>query len=186
MKKIIGYFMFMSLLFSFGCKKTDTRIIIETNFGKIEAELYPEKSPVTVKNFLRYVDEKFYDGTIFHRVLPGMLIEGGGYTPGMKIKPCHEPILNEATNGLSNLRGTIAMARTREIHSSTSQFFINVDDNTFLDHGHHGYGYCVFGKVMDMDIVDKIKNQPTKIVKDQKFAPITDVVIQSIKRKKIF
>ena len=135
-------------------------IRIETSLGNMTVELFEEDAPITVKNFLRYVDEGFFDGTIFHRVIPNFMIQGGGFTPDMNQKSTHAPIENEATNGKKNLRGTLAMARTGVINSATSQFFINVTDNDFLNHtapNERGFGYCVFGRVIDgMDVADKI------------------------------
>lgn len=129
--------------------------------GNISLELFDEEAPITVKNFLRYVDERHYDGTIFHRVIQGFMIQGGGMDFDLFEMPVHEPIKNEAGNGLSNLVGTIAMARTSVVDSATAQFFINVADNTFLDHQNdtpRGFGYCVFGKVIEgMDVVQKIE-----------------------------
>src|SRR5205085_7288857 len=133
---------------------------METSHGTITIELEDDKAPITVKNFLAYVDEGFYNGTIFHRVIPNFMIQGGGFEPGMKQKNVKAAIKNESTNGLSNKRGTLAMARTNVADSATSQFFINVKDNDFLDRAQaqDGVGYCVFGKVVDgLDVVDKIK-----------------------------
>jgi len=144
---------------------TAPRVVLETTMGDITIELNPPKAPITVKNFLRYVDEGFYDGTIFHRVIPTFMIQGGGYTgpTEQKTQGQHEPIQNEAANGLKNLFGTIAMARTGDPHSATSEFFINVADNTGLDYpARDGWGYCVFGEVVDgMDAVEEIKNVRT-------------------------
>jgi cyclophilin family peptidyl-prolyl cis-trans isomerase len=156
-------------------------VIITTSLGDIKVELEPDKAPVTVKNFLSYVDDKHYDGTIFHRVIKDFMIQGGGYEPGMKEKGTKDPIKNESFNALSNKRGTIAMARTMVPDSATAQFFINVKDNNFLDkaQARDGVGYCVFGKVIDgMDVVDKIREVKTK-VGDQ---PLQNVVIQRIRR----
>ena len=155
-------------------------VVVDTSMGTIKVELYPDKAPITVKNFLGYVDDKFYDGTIFHRVIPNFMIQGGGFEPGMKEKKTRDPIKNESGNGLSNARGTMAMARTPEPDSATAQFFINVKDNDFLDRANNPdkVGYCVFGKVIDgMDVVDKIKAVATK-----KDVPTQDVVIRSIRR----
>ncbi len=162
----------------------ENRVTMETNFGTIVIELDPEKAPITVKNFLAYVDDKHYDGTLFHRVIPNFMIQGGGFEPGMKEKPTKPGIQNEAKNGLKNLRGTVAMARTNAPHSATSQFFINVQDNAFLDYpGRDGWGYCVFGKVVEgMDVVDKIKVVPTKSVGMHQNVPQVDVIIKSIRR----
>lgn len=136
-------------------------VMIETNKGTITLELYADKAPITVKNFLDYVNSGHYDGTIFHRVIDGFMIQGGGFTKDMTQKSVKAPIVNEAENGLKNDRGTIAMARTSDVNSATSQFFINVVDNTMLDFKGKNpahYGYCVFGKVIEgMDVVDKIK-----------------------------
>ena len=141
------------------------RVHLTTNKGEIVLELYPEKAPKTVENFLRYAREGFYDGTIFHRVIDGFMIQGGGFTPEFRRKETHAPVENEAANGLSNTVGTIAMARTREPHSATAQFFINVADNTFLDYRSStpsGWGYCVFGHVVEgMDVVNRIKGVRT-------------------------
>jgi cyclophilin family peptidyl-prolyl cis-trans isomerase len=137
------------------------KVLMKTSMGDITLELSNDKAPVTVKNFLGYVDDKFYDGTIFHRVIKGFMIQGGGHIPDMSKKPTKGPIKNEADNGLSNKRGTIAMARMPDPHSATAQFFINHVDNPNLDHMDKGdgYGYCVFGKVIaGMDVVDAIAN----------------------------
>ena len=136
-------------------------VVMETSMGTIKIELFPDKAPITVKNFLSYVNDKFYEGVIFHRVMPGFMVQGGGMEPGMKEKKTKAPIKNESTNGESNKRGTIAMARTRVPDSASAQFFINVVDNSgSLDKATcpDGVGYCVFGKVIDgMDVVDKIR-----------------------------
>lgn len=166
---------------------TMSTVIIRTNLGDIQVELYEDKAPLTVKNFLRYVDEKFYNNTIFHRVIDGFMIQGGGMTAELKPKNPHEPIRNEAENRLSNKSGTIAMARTSEIHSSTSQFFINVADNHFLDYRNptpSGYGYCVFGKVVSgMEIVDTIKSAKTTTKKGLQDVPVETIEILEIVRK---
>ncbi|MGC9315783.1 MAG: peptidylprolyl isomerase [bacterium] len=138
---------------------------ITTNMGNIDVELYPEKAPITVENFLTYVEEDYFNGTIFHRVIKDFMIQGGGFTADLQKKDTHDPIKNEANNGLKNDRGTIAMARTNDPHSATAQFFINHKDNTFLNftgENPRGWGYAVFGKVIDgMDVVDKIAETPT-------------------------
>ncbi len=163
-----------------------TNVVVETDLGSFEIELADEKAPKTVKNFLEYVDAKHYDGTIFHRVIPGFMAQGGGYDTSLEKKPVRAPVENESNNGLKNLRGTISMARTSDPHSATSQFFVSVADNGSLDHpGGGGWGYAVFGKVTSgMEVVDKIVNVPTgakgPFAKD---APNTDVVIKSIRRK---
>lgn len=141
-------------------------ILIKTSAGDIKLELFSDQAPLTVKNFLSYAEDGHYDQTIFHRVISNFMIQGGGFTSDMKQKPTANPILNEAANGLSNKRGTVAMARTGEVNSATAQFFINVADNLFLDFKSKNpreYGYCVFGKVVDgMDVVDKIKGVTTE------------------------
>jgi cyclophilin family peptidyl-prolyl cis-trans isomerase len=138
------------------------KILMKTTMGDIMLELYMDKAPASVKNFLGYMNDKFYDGTIFHRVMKGFMIQGGGHTADMQKKPTKGPIKNEAHNGLSNKRGTIAMARMPDPHTATAQFFINHVDNPGLDHrdkSDQGYGYCVFGKVIQgMDVVDAIAN----------------------------
>lgn len=140
-------------------------VILETSKGNITIELNEEKAPATVANFLKYVNDEFYNGTIFHRVIPNFMIQGGGFMPGMVQKMTENPVDNEANNGLSNVRGSIAMARTNDPHSATAQFFINHKDNGFLDHTAptaQGWGYCVFGMVTDgMDVVDAIASVAT-------------------------
>jgi cyclophilin family peptidyl-prolyl cis-trans isomerase len=141
-------------------------VLLETSMGNIRVELYPDKAPITVKNFLAYVKEGHYDGLVFHRVIRGFMIQGGGFDKEMKEKrPAHPPIKNEAGNGLKNDRGTLAMARTGVVDSATAQFFINVVNNDFLNHANEtpqGFGYAVFGKVIEgMEVVDKIRNVPT-------------------------
>ncbi len=158
-------------------------IKLNTNFGSITLELYADKAPATVENFITYVKDGFYNGTIFHRVISGFMIQGGGMEPGMQEKQTREPIKNEADNGLSNERGTIAMARTMEPHSASAQFFINVSNNTFLDHRSQtpdGWGYTVFGKVVDgMDVVDKIKAVETGNAGYHQDVPVEDIIIES-------
>lgn len=141
-------------------KSQAPKVSLETSLGKITLELFEQDSPLTVANFLEYVDSGHYDGTIFHRVIQGFMVQGGGMDPDMGERPTRDPIVNEAANGVSNKRGTIAMARTNVVDSATAQFFINACDNNFLDHrdkSPRGFGYCVFGHVADgMDVVDKI------------------------------
>lgn len=138
-------------------------VLISTSLGDIKLELYEEKAPITAANFLSYVEEGFYDNTIFHRVINNFMIQGGGMTADMKQKQTKDPIKNEADNGLKNERGTIAMARTADVNSATSQFFINHRDNAFLDHGARDFGYAVFGKVVEgIEIVDKIAAVQTR------------------------
>jgi cyclophilin family peptidyl-prolyl cis-trans isomerase len=161
-------------------------VVIDTSVGKIKVELYQDKAPITVKNFLGYVDDKFYDGTIYHRVMPDFMIQGGGFEPGMKEKRTKEAIKNESSNGLSNERGTVAMARTRAPNSATAQFYINVKNNPKLDKANapDDVGYCVFGRVIDgMDVVDKIKGVKTETKGDFENVPSEDVVIKSIRRE---
>ncbi len=160
-------------------------VVMDTSMGKITVELDEVKAPETVKNFLAYVDEGFYDGTIFHRVIPNFMIQGGGMEPGLQQKPTQSPVKNEANNGLKNRKGTIAMARTADPHSATAQFFINVRDNDFLDYpGQDGWGYCVFGEVVEgLDVVEKIKDVPTTTKRPFEDVPVDDVVIQSVRRQ---
>jgi cyclophilin family peptidyl-prolyl cis-trans isomerase len=161
-------------------------VVMETSEGTVKIELWPDKAPITVKNFLSYVDEKFYDGTIFHRVIENFMIQGGGFTPDMKQKATHAPIKNEAKADVANDRGTLAMARTGVVDSATAQFFVNVQDNAFLNHRDEtprGFGYCVFGKVTGgMDIVDKIRKVETKTVGGYENVPATPVLIKSIRK----
>ena len=160
-------------------------VLMETSLGNIKIELDQAKAPVTVKNFLSYVDEKFYDGTIFHRVINNFMIQGGGFTQDMQQKKTKAPVKNEAGNGLKNKRVTIAMARTMVVDSATAQFFINVIDNDFLDHRDEtpqGFGYAVFGKVSEgMDVVDKIKAVRTGSKMGSSDVPLEAVVITSVK-----
>lgn len=157
---------------------------METNKGVITLELDGNKAPETVTNFVDYAKAGFYDGTIFHRVIPGFMIQGGGFTSGMKQKATRPPIKNEASNGLKNATGTIAMARTSDPHSASSQFFINVKDNNFLDHTAptpQGWGYCVFGKVTDgMDVVRAIEHVPTGNRSGFQDVPLEEVVITKV------
>ncbi|WP_032320411.1 peptidylprolyl isomerase A, partial [Shigella flexneri] len=142
--------------------KGDPHVLLTTSAGNIELELDKQKAPVSVQNFVDYVNSGFYNNTTFHRVIPGFMIQGGGFTEQMQQKKPNPPIKNEADNGLRNTRGTIAMARTADKDSATSQFFINVADNAFLDHGQRDFGYAVFGKVVKgMDVADKISQVPT-------------------------
>jgi peptidyl-prolyl cis-trans isomerase A (cyclophilin A) len=163
------------------------QVVMDTSFGKITIELNAEKAPITVKNFLQYVDDKHYDGTIFHRVMPDFMIQGGGMETGLKEKKGRAPIKNESTNGLSNERGTIAMARTNVPDSATAQFFINVVNNSDkLDRttARDKVGYAVFGKVVaGMDVVDKIRAVETTEKGFHENVPVTDVVIRSVRRK---
>ncbi len=162
------------------------KVLLETNLGDITIELYQDKAPATAKNFLEYADSGFYDGTIFHRVIRGFMIQGGGLTESMKDKSTREPVGNEADNGLKNDRGSIAMARTGYPHSATSQFFINTVDNAFLNFRAktaEGYGYCVFGKVVSgMDVVDAIEKVQTVNRAGHQDVPMNPVVIKKAAR----
>jgi len=166
--------------------KTASKVLIKTNLGEMTVELYPDKAPKTVENFLAYVNAKFYDGTVFHRVIDNFMIQGGGFTPDLRQKATRPAIANEAKNGLSNSRGTLAMARTGDPNSATAQFFINVVDNPRLDYTSDAngstWGYCVFGKVISgLDVVDKIKAVPTGAQGPFKSdVPTTPVVIEKI------
>ena len=164
--------------------QAETRAVIETNLGNIELSLDEQKAPKTVANFVNYANKGFYNGTIFHRVIDGFMIQGGGFTPDMLQKSTDAPIANEAANGLKNTVGTIAMARTAAPHSATSQFFINVADNTPLDYSAptaQGYGYAVFGKSKGMDVVNKIAKTRTGYKMGH-----GDVPLQAIKIKKVY
>ncbi len=162
------------------------QVLLETTEGDILLELFPERAPKTVENFLKYVDDGFYDNTIFHRVIPGFMIQGGGMDARMKEKATNEPIKNEADNGLKNERGTIAMARTGDPHSATAQFFINHADNVSLNHREptrDGWGYAVFGKVLDgMDTVDKIAKKKTRRAGIHDDVPVDTVLITKASR----
>ncbi len=162
-----------------------TRVVIETSLGNMTAELDGDKAPKTVANFLGYVDEGFYDGTVFHRVIPTFMVQGGGFEPGMRQKKTKPAVANESSNGLRNKRGTLAMARTSAPDSATSQFFINVVDNGFLDkaEARDGVGYCVFGRLVDgLDVLDKIKAVPTATRGGHENVPAKDVTIVSVRR----
>lgn len=155
----------------------------ETTHGPFTIELFPKEAPVSVENFLRYVDEGFFDGTLFHRIVPGFVIQGGGLTADFSNKKTHAPIANEAKNGLKNGRGWLSMARTSDINSATSQFFVNLKDNEFLDHGPRDFGYAVFGRVTEgMETVDKIAKVGTGRRKGHQDAPLEDVLIVSARR----
>jgi peptidyl-prolyl cis-trans isomerase B (cyclophilin B) len=155
---------------------------LQTNFGIIKLELDAERAPATAENFLQYVKDGFFDNTVFHRVIDGFMVQGGGFEPGMKQKPTRAPVKNEADNGLKNARYTVAMARTSDPHSATAQFFINVADNAFLDFKApttQGWGYCVFGRVVEgTDVVDRIKAVKTGRSGPHQDVPTEDVVIQ--------
>ena len=159
-----------------------SNVILHTNHGDITLALDDANSPATVANFLQYVKDGHYDNTVFHRVIDGFMIQGGGFAPGMKQKPTRPPVANEAANGLKNKRYTVAMARTSDPHSASAQFFINVADNDFLDYkspSQNGWGYCVFGKVTACtDVVDRIKGVPTSNAGMHQNVPNDDVVLQ--------
>ncbi|HTP39296.1 MAG TPA: peptidylprolyl isomerase [Steroidobacteraceae bacterium] len=155
----------------------------ETSHGDFTVELFDQESPLSVTNFLRYVDEGFYDGTIFHRIVPGFVIQGGGLTPDFVQKDTHKPVRNEAANGVKNLRGTLSMARTNDPHSATTQFFVNLVDNAFLDAGPGNPGYAVFGRVVEgMDVIDAIAKVRTGRVRGYTDAPTEETHIKSAKR----
>ncbi len=166
-----------------GPEKT-TIVIMETSKGTVKIELYDDKAPITVQNFLEYVDDKHYDGTIFHRVIPDFMIQGGGFVPGLREKGSkYPPIKNESANGLENFRGTLAMARTNAPDSATDQFFINVKNNGALDRAGGRVGYAVFGKVIGgMEVVDAIRVVKTAEAGQHEDVPVDDVIIKSIRR----
>lgn len=169
-----------------GAEEKNPVVLMETSVGNVRIELDQKNAPISVNNFLSYVDDKFYDGTIFHRVISNFMIQGGGFTPDMQQKPTKAQIKNEAGNGLKNKKGTLAMARTMVVDSATAQFFINVVDNDFLDHrddSSQGYGYAVFGKVVEgMDVVDKMKSVKTGTKMGFGDVPMETVVIKSVRR----
>ncbi len=176
----------MAFAITFHAGKTNPKVIMKTSMGDITIELYPDKAPITVENFFSYVDEKFYDGTIFHRVMKGFMIQGGGLTPELTQKTAKPPIKNEAANGLKNKRGTIAMARMPDKDSATCQFFINHVDNPGLDHRDdtdEGYGYAVFGKVVKgMDVVDAIAGVKIMTKGGRANVPRETITIISVRR----
>jgi peptidyl-prolyl cis-trans isomerase A (cyclophilin A)/peptidyl-prolyl cis-trans isomerase B (cyclophilin B) len=158
-------------------------IEFKTSKGTFTVQLFDKQAPVSVENFLKYVDEGFFDGTIFHRVIAGFMIQGGGLTADLQDKKGHAPIKNEATNGLKNKRGTLAMARTNDINSATSQFFVNLKDNDFLDHKPGNYGYAVFGRIdSGMDVVDAIAGVKTGNKAGHQDVPVEPIVIESVTR----
>jgi len=158
------------------------KVLIKTSLGDVEVELDAGKAPLSTANFLQYVKDQHYHGTVFHRVIPGFMVQGGGFDKSFNQKPTRDPVKNEAENGLKNQRGTLAMARTGVVDSATSQFFINLKNNSFLDHGERDFGYAVFGKATGgMDVVDKIAETPTGSKGPfSKDCPQTDVVIESV------
>jgi cyclophilin family peptidyl-prolyl cis-trans isomerase len=193
MKALIPILLILTLLV--GCtnggdnmETKNTIVILETSEGNIEIELFEEQAPISTKNFIDYVNEGYYDNLIFHRVISNFMVQGGGFDKDMNQKETKDPIKNEATNGLKNERGTLAMARTGVVDSATSQFFINVVDNTFLDHTAptpQGYGYAVFAKVISgIEVVDKIKAVQTGEVKGMQDVPLEPILIKTAKIKK--
>jgi cyclophilin family peptidyl-prolyl cis-trans isomerase len=158
-------------------------IRFHTTHGDFTVELFDKEAPISTENFLKYVDDEHFDGTIFHRIVPGFVIQGGGLTSDFQPKKTRAPIANEATNGLKNERGTLSMARTNDVNSATSQFFVNLSDNAFLDHSKAQYGYAVFGRVTQgLDVVDKIAAVRTGTRKQYQDAPLEDVTIVSARR----
>lgn len=175
----------LALAFATGtlhAQNKNPQVLLDTSLGKIKVELFADKAPITVDNFIKYVEDKHYDGTIFHRVIPDFMIQGGGMEPGLREKKTRATIKNESTNGLSNVKGTLAMARTSVPDSASSQFFINAKDNDFLDRAkaRDGVGYCVFGRVVEgMDVVDRIRQVETGTRGIHGDVPVQDVVIRS-------
>jgi cyclophilin family peptidyl-prolyl cis-trans isomerase len=189
MKRLLPLVVLAGLIVGLSASAQENKpvVVMDTSLGKIKIELDPEKAPITVTNFLHYVDEKHYDGTIFHRVIPDFMIQGGGHDADFKEKQTREPIKNESANGLANKRGTIAMARTNEPDSATAQFFINTVDNPRLDRtgAADKVGYAVFGKVIEgMDVVDKIRRVETGSKGGHDDVPLQTVVIRSVRRAK--
>jgi cyclophilin family peptidyl-prolyl cis-trans isomerase len=161
-------------------------IRFETTLGNFTIELFEKEAPLTVANFLKYVDDGFFDGTVFHRIVPGFVIQGGGFTEDMSQKRTQPPIKNEADNGLKNERGSLSMARTNDIHSATSQFFVNLKDNEFLDHQRGNFGYAVFARVTEgMDVIDKIAEVETGRRRGMDDVPVEAVIMTSVRRVKI-
>jgi cyclophilin family peptidyl-prolyl cis-trans isomerase len=181
---VVGAACLLALPASLCAGEKNPVVVLDTSKGAIEIELYADKAPETVKNFLAYVNDKFYDGTVFHRVIGNFMIQGGGFTAELKQKETKEPIKNESTNGLKNEKYTVAMAHRSAPDSATAQFFINVVDNAALDKEYKmgdGFGYCVFGKVLKgMDVVDAIKAVPTSLQKGMKDVPTEAVLIKSV------
>ncbi len=174
-------FLAIALLSSFAACAANPQVEMKTSLGTLTIELYADKAPKTVENFLQYARDGFFDGTVFHRVIPGFMIQGGGMSPELKEKPTRPPVQNEAKNGLKNETGTIAMARTSDPHSASAQFFINLKDNAFLDYpGRDGWGYAVFGKVVQgFDVVEKIARVPTGNAGFHQNVPTKPVLIEA-------
>ncbi len=186
-RSLIVAFLFSAMLLTpgFAQDAKNPRVVMETNYGKITIEVFADKAPISVKNFLQYVDDKHYDGTTFHRVIADFMIQGGGFEPGLTEKKTRDPIKNEAGNGLTNERGTIAMARNKEADSATAQFYINTVDNKKLDRANakDKVGYAVFGRVIDgMDVVDAIRRVKTEDLGEHEDVPVKDVIIRSVRR----
>jgi peptidyl-prolyl cis-trans isomerase A (cyclophilin A) len=181
----VVFFSLVACFFAGAAQAADPVVVITTSMGAITVQLDPAKAPKTVANFLSYVDKKAYDGTIFHRVIPGFMIQGGGFKPDMSEISYDAPVVNEApASGLKNLRGTISMARTSDPDSATAQFFLNLVDNGMLDPGEQGPGYTAFGKITDgLDVIDKIAAVPTTTVGQNENVPTSPVTIISIRRK---
>ena len=187
-KLLLAILMSTTMIASAQDEAANPQVVLHTNYGDITLELYPDKAPKSVKNFLKYVDDGFYNGTVFHRVISTFMIQGGGFSQTLSQKPTRAPITNEADNGLSNARGTVAMARTNDPHSATAQFFINVQDNPYLDHtgkdSSRSWGYAVFGKVVGgMETVDQIrglKTGPRGPFRSD--VPVDDAIIESAER----
>ena len=191
MKALVKLVITLSLVFisilpsAWALNDHSANVVFETTSGVIEIELYPKKAPITVDNFLQYVNDGFYNGVIFHRVVPGFVVQGGGFTFDFVRKETRDPIKNESDNGLKNLAGTLSMARTSVIDSATSQFFININDNTPLDAKSGNYGYAVFGKVIKgFDVVKKIEAEPRGIHAAHPEAPNYAVIIEKAYQKK--
>jgi cyclophilin family peptidyl-prolyl cis-trans isomerase len=191
LKTVICGLAVAGILFAFSpntqAEENTIEVIMKTTQGDMTIELFPDKAPITVENFLSYVDEKFYDGTIFHRVISNFMIQGGGWTADFVKKPTHDPITNEAANGLSNKKYTLALGRTMEPHSAAAQFYINLKYNSHLDHQNttdEGYGYCVFGRVISgQEVVDTIGNMRTMTRQGMQDVPRETVEIISVQRK---
>lgn len=182
----VVFFSLVACFFAGAAQAADPSVVIKTSMGDITVELNPEKAPKTVANFLAYVDKKAYDGTIFHRVIPGFMVQGGGFKPDMTEISYDAPVANEAvSSGLKNLRGTISMARTSDPDSATAQFFLNLVDNAMLDPNEQGPGYTVFGKITKgLDVIDKIAAVQTTSVGQYENVPVKPVMIESIRRVK--